>query len=183
MPWTRPCPTKAAPVLKPGDYCAPTGKLITGSVFDGNKARIERALKFYDPQLYIKWNPKKRRGWGMWEVRRKPDFLTSVYQGSFNGVGYHTAEYKESDIIHHVLDVPVLTDSLVGKIKSMDTWQTKRWQDHMEYEGAKYQERIEQGAREELRYEIKQHRREWKELAAAVREGVPLGHFLKGIRG
>jgi hypothetical protein len=170
-------------VLKTGDYVAPTGKLITGSVFDGNKARIERQLKFYDKQLYIKWNPKKRGGWGCWEVRRKPEFLSSVYQGTLNGTAYYTAEYKETDIVHHVLDVPVLTDKLLGKIKSMDTWNHKDWVGHMEYEGAKYKERIEAGAREELKYEITQHKREWRELASLVQQGANLGQFLKGIRG
>lgn len=165
-------------------YLAPTGRLIVGSVHDCDKSRIERQLKFYDKQLYIKWNPKKRAGWGMWEVRRKPEFLTSVYHGQFNGHGIYTAEYKESDIIHHVLDVPILTDGLLGKIKRMDTWNQKSWQDHMEYESAKYREKVESAAKEELRYELKQHRREWKELAAAVQseQGV-LGRVLSGIRG
>lgn len=164
-------------------YLQPTGSLITGTVHDSDKARIERQLKFYDKQLYLKWNPKKRGGWGLWEVRRKPEFLTQVYQGHFGDAALYTHEYVEHDIVHHVLDVPILDDRLLGKIKSMDTWQTKNWVDRMEYEGARSLENINSGAREELKYELKQHKREWKELASLVQQGADLGQFLKGIRG
>lgn len=170
-------------MLKQGDYIAPTGKLITGSVFDSSKARIERQLRDYDRQLYIKWNSKKRGGWGCWEVRRKPEFLSPVYQGQLNGHPLYTAEYVEQDIVHHVLDVAVLNDELLGKIKKMDTWNSKDWVTEMENKGEEWKSETARKAREELQYELKQYKREWKELATAVSQGANLGAFLKGIKG
>lgn len=170
-------------MLKPGDYLRPTGGLIVGNGLDCNKAFLERILKAYDKQLYIKWNPKKRGGWGMWEVRRKPDTLTNVYHGEFNGAKLYTAEYVEIDIVNHVLDVEVLHENILGKIKQMDTWGKKNYIDELDSAAAKYKQEEEVKARAEMRYNAKQHKREWKEFAALVAQGVNPSHILKGMRG
>src|SRR6185369_13350161 len=102
-------------------FLKPTGSLIIGNTGDCNKGFLERCLKYYDQQLYIKWNPKKRGGWGMWEVRRRPETATNVFQGKLeDGTNVYTYEYKELDLVNHVLDVPVLHYNVLGKIKSMD---------------------------------------------------------------
>lgn len=168
---------------KPGDILKPTGRLIVGNTLDCNKNYVERCLKFYDKQLYLKWNPKKRGGWGMWEVRRKPEFLTHVFQGTFNGSKLYTAEYVEMDIVNHVLDVEVLHENILGKIKSMDSWGTSNYIDGLDYAAAKHKEQEQKKAREEMRYNAKQHKREWKEFAALVAQGVNPSHILKGMRG
>lgn len=172
-------------MLKPGDYLAPTGRLIVGNTMDCNKAALERALKFYDSQLYLNWNPKKRGGWGMWEVRRRPDTMSKVYHGKINGVPLYTFEYKELDIIAHVIDLPVLSYDVIGKIKAMDTWangELKNFSRNLEYSEAKHREKEEKKNRDELRYNIKQHKREWREFAQLVSQGVSPSQVLKGMR-
>lgn len=160
---------------------APTGKLIVGSVHDCNRQALERSLKFYDPQLYLKWNPKKRGGWGMWEIRRRPNEPTKVYQGSVDGQAFFTIEYKENDLVHHVLDVPVLRYDVLAKIKQMDAWANKNFLDNLDYEAARGIADAKAKARNELHYNIKQHKREWRDFAALVSQGVNPAKVLKGI--
>lgn len=170
-------------MLKVGDYIAPTGGLIVGSVRDCNKRVLEKLLRDYDSQLYIKWNAKKRGGWGCWEIRRKPNYLTPVYQGQFNDQPIYTMERKELDLVAHVLDLNYLSYEVMGKIKSMDAWGTQHWAAQQDYLAAKQREVVEKQARDELRYNIKQHKREWRELAALVSQGINPASILKGIRG
>jgi hypothetical protein len=170
-------------MLQPNDYLRPTGSIVIGSVHDCNRAALERSLKFYDPQLYIKWNPKKRGGWGCWEIRRKPEHLTKVYQGQWNGQALYTLEYKENDLVHHVLDVPVLRYDVLGKLKSMDAWNNKNFLNDLDYEAERLKEREEAKAKAELRYNIKQFKREWRDFASLVREGVNPSQIIKGTRG
>jgi hypothetical protein len=56
----------------------PVGSVSIGHVLDCNKKAFEAALTAYDPLLYVKWNPKKMRGHGVWEIRRKPEFYSAV---------------------------------------------------------------------------------------------------------
>ena len=170
-------------MILPGDYIKPTGNIIVGNSLDCNKASLERHLKAYDKQLYIKWNPKKNGGWGMWEVRRKPETLTNVFHGKFEGIKIYTAEYVELGIVNHVLDVPVLHENVLGKIKSMDSWASKNFIDELDYAAAKHKETEEKKAREEMRYNAKQFKREWREFASLVSQGVNPGSILKGMKG
>jgi hypothetical protein len=171
-------------MLKPGDYIRPTGRLIVGNVLDCNKDALERSLKFYDPQLYLKWNHKKRGGWGKWEIRRRPDHKSKVYQGHLNGAALYTTEYVEKDIVNHVLDLDVLQYSALERIKQMDSWSDKRnWVDKFEYDEARLKEQHDKRVREELRYNLKQHKREWREFAQLVSQGVNPGRILKGSWG
>lgn len=159
---------------------SPTGNLVTGSVHDCNKAALERSLQFYDPLLYIQWNPKKRRGWGMWEVRRKPESLTRNYQGQLNGCSLSVLERKENSLINHVLDVPMLRYDVLGKIKSMDAWNYKNFTAEADYNAEKHQQREKDKARAEMRYNLKQHMREWREFASLVSQGMNPAKVLKG---
>lgn len=176
------CPPETSPMLKPGDYIKPTGRLITGTVFDCDKRRLEKLLKDLDAQLYLKWNPKKRGGWGCWEVRRKPNQLTKIYQGSFQGQDLYTLDYKESDIINHILDLPYLSYDVIGKLKSMDAWSSKNFMAEADYAAERHKAQQDKANREELRYNIKQFKREWREFATLVSQGVNPGKVLKGFR-
>ncbi len=172
-------------MLKPGDYLAPTGKLIKCRTLDCDKGALERSLKFYDPQLYLKWNEKKRGGWGLWEVRRRPNEMSLVYQGELNDKPLFTMEYQEIDLVAHVLDLPYLHHDALGKIKSMDTWSNgsaKNFNRDLEYAEAKHREAAKQKNKEELRYNLKQHKREWREFADLVSQGVNPGAVLNGFR-
>jgi hypothetical protein len=159
-------------------FLAPPGKLVIGHVLDCNKASLERELKFYDKQLYLKWNPKKRGGWGCWEVRRKPEYTINIYQGKVGEYELYTVEHKELDIINHVLDLPYLSRNTLGKLKQMDTWNNKQWAKDLEYTEAKMREREEKKALDEMKYNIKQHKQEWRDFAKFVSEGGNPGQVL-----
>jgi hypothetical protein len=159
------------------------GRVVTGSVLDCDKDTLEKQLQFYDPFLYIKWNTDKLGGQGCWEIRRAPEYGTYISHGTFNGGTLYTYERRESDLIHHVLDCPVLHYGLLGKIKSMDAWKHKDFNSHLENTAAEYEARARKSAEEEMRYDIKQHMREWRELASLVRSGANPSQFIKGIRG
>lgn len=162
------------------DWVKPTGNVITGHVSDCDKGALERALKFYDKQLYLKWNPKKNKGWGVWEIRRHPDKKEMVYKTHFQGIKIFEYEYVENNLVNHVLDCPRLSMDLVGKLKSMDTWNDKRWAANLEYGEAKHREKIEKRAHDELKYEIKQYKQEWRDFARLVSEGLNPGRVLSG---
>lgn len=158
------------------------GRLVVGSVLDCNKDALERSLKFYDNQLYIKWNPKKRGGLGVWEIRRRPNEMTQVYQGNWRGHDLYTMEWKELDIVHHVLDVPVLKYNVLTRIKEMDVWGKKSWVDSSDYEAERERANIEKGARAELKYAIQQHKQEWRDFARLVSEGHNPGQVLNKFK-
>lgn len=149
----------------------PTGNLIEGSIFDVSRGAVERQLKFYDALLYIKWNPNKRSKMGCWEVRRRPEKKTAVRQTSFQSGYICTLEYKELDLIAHVIDAPILTYGLVGKIRDMDCWQDKNWADNLDKKAADFKRRAEEYADREMRYAIKHDRRVLKEFKDLVATG------------
>lgn len=100
----------------------PTGSTIQGSVLDCNKKALERAIKAYDPLLYIKWNPNKFNKMGCWELRRKPEKKSVRQTLEYGGAKYHHLDYVEIDIVNHIFDVPVLGYHLIQKIKKSDVW-------------------------------------------------------------
>lgn len=158
------------------------GTLLVGSVQDCDKKALERALQDYDKQLYIKWNPKKRRGLGCWEIRRRPDQKEMVFKTDFNGIKIFSYEYVELDLVNHVLDVPVLSRDVLGKIKSMDAWTDKNFVANLDYRHAEAKAEAGRKARAELTYEIRQHKREWRDFAAFVAEGGNPGQVLNKFR-
>ncbi len=113
----------------------PVGKVAIGHVLDVDKKKFEATLKAYDPLLYVKWNPKKLRGHGCWEIRRAPEFLSAVDVGEVgNGFIIKLAPY-ENDLVHHVLDCAFLNYDQLRKLQEMDTWRygdAKTWQDMIE---------------------------------------------------
>lgn len=111
----------------------PVGKVSEGHVLDCNKKSFEKALQHYDPMLYVRWNPKKMRGHGCWEIRRKPEFNCALDVAELDE---QTALIKvgprEIDIVHHVLDCAFLNYDQIRKIKEMDTRQygtATQWQE------------------------------------------------------
>ena len=147
----------------------PTGTVVKGHVLDVNYKAFDRALKLYDPQLYLKWNPKKCRKYGCWEIRRKPDEKTlkpaDVYQ--FEGYTISWPKYHEMSMVNHVLDAAFLNYSILGKLKAMDMWTHKetgyKGKDltkTLDYKEAKYLDKIEDQSLAELKYNLKQIRSE-----------------------
>jgi hypothetical protein len=149
----------------------PTGRLVTGSVLDVSKRGLEQALRAYDELLYIKWNPKKRSGMGCWEIRRRPDKKTALYEGEYEGTHLYRVEWDELDIVHHVLDVDTLNYGVLTKIMKMDVWKYKNLVAEIDYAEKKYAEKIEKQTQEEMAYLIKQHKREIREFREMILSG------------
>jgi hypothetical protein len=113
----------------------PVGKISVGHVLDVNKKAFERALKDYDPFLYVKWNPKKMKGHGCWEIRRKPEFYSAVDVAELPDCYVVKLGLYENDLVHHVLDCAFLNYDQLRKIQEMDTCRygsAKDWQDMLE---------------------------------------------------
>jgi hypothetical protein len=159
------------------------GRVVTGSVNDCSRSALESALKIYDPLLYTKWNTDKQGGKGCWEIRRAPERCSTIYQGTYEGHKLFTYEKKENDHVHHVLDAPILHYGLVERIRSMDMWKYKDFDAHLHNAAEEYQARERRKANEEMQYDLKQFKREWRELAARVQAGENPGAFIKGIKG
>lgn len=139
-----------------------TGNIIQGHVLDSNKKHLERALKDYDKQLYIRWNPKKVKGFGCWEVRRKPEFKTIVDYCEFEGHTILDLDYVEVDAVHHVLDAAFLNYQIVEKIKDMDTLASGHadWAAAYEHAETVRKEEFEKKRLENRSYMLKQMRKD-----------------------
>lgn len=160
---------------------APVGKLIRGHVLDVNKKGFDRALKNYDPQLYTIWNPKKLRGHGCWEIRRKPTKKTALHVASFQGTDYYQLFDVEYDLIHHVLDCAFLNYDAIRKLKEMDTFQKDHWVHDLEYREDKAREEALEKAKEALKYAMKQNRTAAQDFYELVRSGVSPARILSSI--
>lgn len=147
----------------------PTGSVITGDMLDVNKASLERALQTYDSQLYIKWNPKKQHGYGIWELRRRPDKKSVIETVELDGIKYHLLGYKENDFENHVFDMPILSYSILGRLKRADMWtqasfdgtnldKTKRLVDKIEDNRVNFNHSVKDKALKDALYELKQDR-------------------------
>jgi hypothetical protein len=144
----------------------PVGNISKGHVLDCAAAPLVERLRDYDPQLYISWNPRKLRGHGCWEVRRKPD-EKSVRENDvvvFQGNTIVFPKYHENNLVNHVLDVPYLNYLILEKLKRMDMWthketgfKGKKLTEVLDYKEAKFLEKEEDNALKELDYNLKQH--------------------------
>lgn len=100
----------------------PTGALVQGTIYDCKKSSLENAIKSYDPLLYIKWNPTKNYGMGCWELRRRPEKKSVKQSFAIEGVTYHHLDYVELDLVNHIFDLPILSYSVIERIKKADVW-------------------------------------------------------------
>lgn len=154
------------------DKLGPTGSVVQGHVLDCSKKALEEKLRDYDPLLYVRWNPRKRSGMGIWEVRRRPEKNTAVYYGELNGLPFFRMEPVEINVVSHVLDVEYLNYEILTKLKAMDTWQVDNFADQFEYEERKAVEKAESRINEELRYGIKHHKKEMRVIKDYMQSNV-----------
>lgn len=163
---------------------AATGKLVKGSVFDTNKRELEIALRNYDPQLYVQWNPTKNRGQGCWEVRRRPNQKERVYKGSHNGVAYYSLEYKEFDLVHHVVDLPYLTFRVMDWLYAHDTFRMvdrksgeadqefmDRFENTADYNARAFNAEQRRKMHEETKYQVREDRKYIREFQEMIQSG------------
>ena len=150
----------------------PTGNTIKGHVLDVAKGPFERALKDYDPQLYVTWNPSKVRNYGCWEIRRKPAEYSPVYRGTY--AGFHFIELKllELDLIHHILDCAFLNYDQIRKIKSMDTWKNPNWAKDLEYAENVQRVKTQEKLRADLMYEMREQKTAIRDYRDAILSGT-----------
>jgi len=152
-------------------HLGPTGRLAKGHVLDVAVKPFEQALKDYDKNLYIEWNPYKLKGWGCWEIRKLPVEKSVVDTVTYHGNTIVRIEYLENDVANHVLDCAFLNYDQLRKIKEMDTWRDDHWIHDIEYREQKAREERRNAVREELTYALKQHKGVFRELKERVRSG------------
>lgn len=157
----------------------PTGQLVRGSVLDVNRRAFEEKLRDYDHLLYVRWNPKKRRGMGIWEIRRHPAKKSTIYQGSWNGMDFYKVDYKEIDIVNHVLDAECLNYNVLTKLKAIDTWENggSYWVANMESAERDRKAKIAEKNKQDYLYNAKQHKRELQDLRELLRSGLNPAHL------
>lgn len=141
-------------------FLGPTGRLSKGHVLDVSVEGISRAIKDYDSQLYIKWEPKKLRGWGCWEIRRKPLLKSIVDVTEFDGQVILKLDYKEDGFTNHVLDCAFLNYDLLRKLQSMDTFKegATGFAERLERREEEHKKEVKEKARQEMIYAGKQNK-------------------------
>lgn len=153
-------------------HTGPTGRIIRGHVLDVNEKAFVGTLQFYDPQLYVKWNPTKLRGWGCWEVRRRPDMKLPV---DVVPIGEDASivrlEYKEFDIVNHVLDAAFLNYDIMRKLREMDTWNKGHDIHDMDYINEQRAAELKQQQKEDLKYLFKENKNMFRYLKDLVKSG------------
>ncbi len=152
-----------------------TGKLIKGHVLDVNEKLFNEALRFYDKQLYTKWNPEKLRGNGCWEIRRRPEFNSALDVAEFNGMLIFKVGPKEYDLVHHVLDCAFLNYDALRKLKEIDTWQygtSSQYQDEVERRTRNKRQKNALQRKKETAYMAKHYKQEIRGFQEAIRDGV-----------
>jgi len=163
----------------------PTGRTVVGSVLDMNRSAFERLLWAYDAQLYVTWNPTKRRGMGCWEVHRRPAKKSWVHQGHFQGQDFFTLQYAHKPLETWIMDVATLDQRVMFRLWMSDIFRhvprrpheddatyMQRVNAEMDYRAAQHQEKVLADADERQRYMIKQHKREIAEFRALLLSGM-----------
>jgi hypothetical protein len=175
------------------------GNVVKGDVHDCKKAYVERALKAYDTQLYLKWNPLKTilpngktyfmpppgeywRGFGRgcWELRRRPNEKTAVPTWELGDSIVFSLEYLETDVIHCVKDFQYLNYDIVKWVSDNDTWKFQNWAHDLEYrEDQSYNKELD-ASQADLKYAIKQERRAMRAFQDELKSGKSPLEFLSG---
>jgi len=167
----------------------PTGSLVQGHLFDTDKVELERQLKRYDEQLYLKWDATRYGGYGTWQLRRRPKYKSIVDSTQLGGCGIHRLEYKEIDIENHVWDLPALSDSLLDRVKACDIWDQTDYQGKshrieeftatMEQRFFDHKHETQQKQHTDMMYGIMQDRAVMKDFQERIVSGVDPRHLLR----
>lgn len=153
----------------------PQGKLIRGHVLDVNEKRFNEALRFYDKQLYTKWNPSKLQGHGCWEIRRRPEFNSALDICEYEGNMIFVVGPKEYDLVHHIMDCAYLNYDALRKLKEIDTWaygDSSSYQDEVERRTRDRREREKALVMEERKHMVRHYKKEISDFKEMIRGGV-----------
>lgn len=152
------------------------GKSVQGHVLDVNRKHFNRALSNFDSNLYTKWNPNKNKGNGLWEIRMKPLRSITIYEGEFQGAKLFRVEPVEHPVINHILDVPFLNYSVISRLREMDAWENKTMIEDGDALAEKFRNQERARNKEELRYQIRHHKKYFETLQDEMRSGRnPIG--------
>lgn len=151
--------------------CGPTGSVVKGHVLDVSVKPFEQALKDYDPLLYVKWQPKKLKGWGCWQIRRKNPNLEPMEVVNYKGMSIIRLAHDEIDMNNLILEVAFLNYSQLNKIKEMDTWNKSHMVHHIDYLEQKGKEERQLKAAEDMRHAAKEYKREIRDFKEMVLSG------------
>lgn len=160
----------------------PTGHVVEGSIFDVNKKHLERLLKNYDKQLYLKWNPTKNKGMGIWELRRKSDFKVISFQGNLNGSPLYSIDYKEDSFNNHVKDFDILRYDIIDWLKKHDVWENKDIFEKADDALKAKEEAAEKRKWDNIRASIREDKKYWGEFKDYVTSGYNPLWFLSDHR-
>ncbi len=152
----------------------PVGKLVEGHVLDVGKKSFERALKDYDHLLYVKWNPNKLRGWGCWEIRRRPAQKQVVDIIEWKGMSFLKLDYLETNMANHVLDAAFLNYDQLRKLKEMDTFNSTgfaTFSEFLERKEADHVAKVKAKALESRKDAAKHHRSAIRDFRELVNSG------------
>lgn len=157
------------------------GNTVQGNLFDCSKRLFIRDLKNYDKELYLKWNPKKLDGLGIWEVWRNPTKKTAIDHGEFMGGRLYTLEYKPNNFEHHVKDLDFLSYDFMNDLRKMDMWADKHYLDKLDNAYDDIEEKAELAEEESIKYAIKHNKKLFKEMHEYTKSGInPLDFFRDG---
>lgn len=161
----------------------PTGQTVVGDVLDVNKDTLERLCKQVDSRLYIKWNPTKNNGYGLWELRIRPTHKSIIYKVSYQGNTYCILDYKENGFEHHVKDFQYLSYSILDWLRDADQWAMSNYEPDkllrlqrylVKMDDAMYakKDKAKEKAREDMMYQIKQDKGIIKAYQEALLSGI-----------
>lgn len=159
-----------------------TGNLIEGHLYDVDRSAFEAALKAYDSELFLQWNPAKRRGLGCWEVWRKPVRKTEEFQAEYEGSPLYTVEEPLSDFTDHVKDLPFLNFHFFKRLKEMDVWRNYGHKGRDFGRDLESREEQEQNAilaknQADLKYKLRHDRKLFRKLREMALSGVNLNQI------
>lgn len=159
-------------------------KLVSGHVLDCKKESVEAALQFYDKLLYLKWNPKKLQGNGVWELRRRPEHKAIKEVISYEGVNYAVLGYKEYDWVHHVKDFAYINYSILEWVQGADSFKNEYAHRNgllgkvIEENADKTKEIEEASFAQEQDYIARQTKGEWRKVMEDLNSGKSLARSL-----
>ncbi len=164
-------------------------RVVSGHVSDVSKQPLERALRRYDEQLYLKWDTKC----GVWQLRRKPE-MKFAYEGysidtprglvgvpgdifdcSDFGLGTIVfPKYKETkhDIVK---EFSHLDYRILDWVAKQDLWKFgykgKDFATDSAYLEAKYEEKIDEDSYAEKAYGLRQMKTQINDFRSYVLNG------------
>lgn len=168
----------------------PTGNLIQGDVLDVSLRPLEELVQHYDPQLYFRWNPSKNHGYGIWELRRRPEKKTVISSVVYKGNTYCTIDYKENEWEHLVWDLPFLDYSLVARLIEGDQWAMSNYDSSRILRLQQYLKKMDetsqlkkqqqlQKVRDEMLYKLKQDKSILNDFKDRIASGLNPAHIMR----